>query len=186
MAYYIGQALGLVATLCCFVGPFWKKKWQMLVNTAVANLLVALNFLLIGKIGSALALNLVAIVQTAIMLVHTQKKTQVSNMERVVFLILYVAFGFVGIITAPGFRAEINYENILELLPILGSVLLMIGVFVRDEQTTRKFSLANALIYTVYDGIIGTTAIFAQLISVASVLVALYKYRDRHEKATRS
>lgn len=177
MAYYIGQALGLVATLCCFIGPFWKKKWQMLLNTIAANLLVALNFLLIGKIGSALVLNLVAIVQSMIMLVHTVKETKVTTIEKVIFLILYVVLGFVGMITAPGFVPGISVDNLLELMPIVGAVLLMTGVFIRDEQISRKFALANALVYTVYDGIVGTTAIFAQLISVATTSAALYKYR---------
>ena len=176
MAYYIGQALGLAATLCCFIGPFWRRKWQMLLNTAVANLLVALNFLLIGKIGSALVLNLVAIIQSMIMLIHTVKETKVTTIEKVIFLILYVVLGFVGMFTAPGFVPEINLENILELMPITGAILLMIGVFVRDEQISRKFSFLNALIYTVYDGIIGTTAIFAQLISVLTTGAAIYKY----------
>lgn len=29
MAYYIGQALGIVATVCCFSLPLFKKKWQV-------------------------------------------------------------------------------------------------------------------------------------------------------------
>ena len=53
MQYLIGQGCGLVATAASIIMPFYKKKWQMLVNTAAINLLMALNFVLIGELGSA-------------------------------------------------------------------------------------------------------------------------------------
>ena len=89
MAYYIGQALGLVATVCCFVTPLFKKKWQMLVIVAVSNLLFALNLLLIGQVSSAIYLYLVAIVQAVISYWHVQNDKPVTKAENIVFLILY-------------------------------------------------------------------------------------------------
>lgn len=154
----------------------------MLLNTAVANLLVALNFLLIGKIGSAFALNLVAIAQTMGMLLHTHKGTKTTTAEKILFLIAYLVLGYMGMITAPGFIHGWSWENFLELMPIAGAVLLMVSVFVRDEQTSRKFGLANALVYFIYDGIVGTTAIFAQLISIVTTSAALFKYRKANRK----
>lgn len=180
MAYIIGQGLGLAATFCCFIGPFWKKKWQMLVNTAIANVLVALNFLLIGQVGSALVMNLVAIVQSMVSLVHTVKGTRISTAEKVIFLILYIGLGLVGMVTAPDFVPGITLANAIGMMPIIGAVLLMVAVFMRNEQTSRKFGLANALVWMVYDAIIGTTAIFAQIISIVTTSAALYKYRKRN------
>ena len=57
MMYYIGQAMGILALIGCFVNPLFKKKWQMLVTTMVVNMLLALNLIFIGQVTSAVFLN---------------------------------------------------------------------------------------------------------------------------------
>ena len=49
MNYYIGQALGLLSTVCTIILPFFRKKWQILTLNICVNLLLTLNFLLIGQ-----------------------------------------------------------------------------------------------------------------------------------------
>ena len=70
-------------------------------------------------------------------------------------------------------------RNMLELLPIIGAVLNMITVFVRDEQRTRKFLLSNALVWCVYTAVIMSTTFFAEFLAAVSTCIALYKYRQR-------
>ena len=173
MNYYIGQALGLAATLCTIILPFFKKKWQILSLNICVNLFIALNFVLIGQIGSAAFLCGVAIFQSIDSMVHDVKATPITLAEKVLFLLLYVGFGFFGIITAPGFVWAVNRTNLLELIPIVGALMLMFSVFSRDEQTLRKFLLANAAIWTVY------TAFFADFIALCSTAAALFKYRKK-------
>ena len=62
-------------------------------------------------------------------------------------------------------------------MPIIGAVLMMLSVFARGEQTTRKFLLSNALVWMVYTAIVGSTVFFAQVGAVIADCVALYKYR---------
>ena len=85
----------------------------------------------------------------------------------------------IGIITAPDFVWEINTHNLIEMMPIIGALLLMVSVFVPDEQTTRKWLLGNAIIWTVYTAIVGSTAFFTDLICVITTSTALYKYRKK-------
>lgn len=179
MTYIIGQAMGLASTVCTIILPFFKKKWQILALNIAVNLLLTLNFLLIGQFGSAMFLCLVAVVQSGISIVHNVKNTKVSLAETILFTILYVGFGVFGILTAPGFVPEINFPNLLEILPIIGALMLMISVFAPDEQTTRKFLLANALIWTVYTAIVGSTAFFTDLVAAISTASALWKYRKK-------
>lgn len=181
MNYIIGQSLGLIASCGSMISPFFKKKWMMLVNTIVANTLVALNFLLIGQIGSAIFLNLVAVVQGAVSLYHIRTETRINLFEKIIFLLLYVGLGVTGIVTAPDFVWEISAKNLIEILPIGGALFLMIGVFVRDEQKTRAFGLCNNILWITYDAIIGTTAIFGPAFGLISNISALYKYRKRKE-----
>ena len=63
------------------------------------------------------------------------------------------------------------------ILSAIGAVLMMLSVFARGEQTTRKFLLSNALVWTVYTAIIGSTVFFAQVGAVIADCLALYKYR---------
>ena len=179
MGYIIGQIFGLLSTVCTIILPFFRKKWQILALNIGINLLVAANMVLIGQIGSAVFLCLVAVVQSIVSMHHDNKGTPVSLGEKLLFLVLYVGFGIFGIVTAPGFVPELSWANALELMPILGALMLMFSVFAKDEQTLRKFLLANAGIWTVYTAIIGSTVFFTDLASTISTATALYKYRKR-------
>ena len=177
MSYLIGQVLGILSTVCTIILPFLKKKWQLLAANILVNLLICLNMLLIGQFGSAVLLCGVAVVQSIVSLVHYFRDTPITKGENVLFFVLYVGLGFVGMFSAPGFVFGLNLANLIELLPIIGAVLMMLSVFAKGEQTTRKFLLANALVWSVYTGIIGSTTFFAQVGAVIADCLALYKYR---------
>ena len=57
--------------------------------------------------------------------------------------------------------------------------MLMFCVFAPDEQTTRKWLLGNAIIWTIYSLAVGSTTILANLVSAVSTASALYKYRKK-------
>lgn len=167
MEYIIGQGFGILATVCCLIGPFGKKKWQMLVNSAAANLFVALNLLFIGEVSSALIINLVAIVQTGCSICHVCSEKPVKMFENIIFLIAYVVCGALG------------YKTFLDILPIIGAILFMLLVFQRDEQKTRLINLSNAAVYLLYYLLIGSASALAQVASIATTLAALYHYRKK-------
>ena len=177
--YIIGQFFGIIVTVLCLTGSFWKKKWQMNMNTFAANLLVIFNMILIGKgFSTSIIMNMVACVQTIIGTVHLFTGKKVTTTERIIFILLYAGLGIAGLVMSEQFVPTINLHNILELLPIIGAIILGISVFIRDEQTSRKFGLANALIYFVYYLALGTTTVLAQVASIVMTSLALYKYRN--------
>lgn len=177
MAYYIGQALGLMATGLCIGAPLLRKRWQLLVATLGANALVAMNFLLLGSAGTGVTMNLTACAQTVAALIHDRRGTEAGRLEKLLFLCLYLGLGVAGLVGAPGFRAD--WRNGLELLPIGGAMLLMAAVFQQKPQTARVYLLGNAAVWTVYDAFLGSTAILAQLCSLITTSAALYRYRRR-------
>ena len=179
MAYYIGQFCGLLTIVCSVTMPFLKKKWQLLWANIAINALVILNMALIGQFGSAIALCLVAIAQSAIALPRAGTGREPSATETVVFTFLYLGFGFLGIITAPNFIWPINSRNLLELLPILGALSQMISVFVPDEQNTRTWLLCNALFWVIYSAAVGSAVVVNDLLAVISTSSAIYKYRKK-------
>lgn len=165
MAYYIGQALGIVATVCCFALPLFKKKWQMLLVSATSNLFFALNLILIGDVGSAIIVNLLAIVQTLLSLWHVQKDKPVTVAENIIFLIGYIICGSFG------------FHRALDVLPIIGAVFNMLSVFQRDEQKTRILILLNASTFFIYYIVVGSTNLFAELLAIITTVIAMIRYR---------
>ena len=182
MAYLIGQFLGLLVPIFTITVPFWKKKWQILLSAIAVNGLMVANLILIDQFGSAVLLCAVAVVQSIVSMVHYFRNTPVTRKENILFFVLYVGLGFVGMFTAPGFEFGFTVHNLIELLPIVGAVMMMLSVFARGEQTTRKFLLANASIWMVYTGIIGSTTFFAEVGAVIADCIALYKYRGTQQK----
>ena len=166
MQYIIGQLIGIVATVIIVAIPVFRKKWQMLLATLAGNFLMALNFILIGQIGSAIFLYFVAILQSIVSMIHTNRGTKPRPWEQMLFCSLYVGLGIFGIVTAPGFVPEVNAANLLEVLPILGSAMLTFSIFAPNEQTTRIFLLIN-------------TGFFAEIITTIATACSLWKYRKK-------
>lgn len=179
MQYIFGQAFGLLATLCCIIVPFFSKKWQMLATNIAINLFMMLNFTLIGEISTATWLCALASIQSVLSLVHTLRDTPTSTFEQILFWILYPLVGLIGLIGAPGFVFELSLRNLIELLPICGSLLSMSFVFTRDEQKARYLLLATSTVWASYAAIMGATSFFAEFISILVDLAAILKYRKR-------
>ena len=179
MGYFIGQICGLLTIVCSVIMPFLKKKWQLLWANIAINALVIANLVLIGQFGSGSYLCMVAIVQSLLALLRMKTDVSAGTVETIVFTFLYVGFGFFGIFTAPGFVPAVNYKNLLELLPICGALAQMISVFVRDEQTTRKWILCNAIFWVIYSAAVGSSVVFNDILAVISTSSAIYKYRKK-------
>ena len=177
--YLLGQICGLIGTLITVLMPQCKKKTHMSFCTAAVNGLNALNFTLIGELGSSVFLCLVAVVQSFVSVWHEKRKTEVSTMETVLFFLLYVGFGFYGMMLSDGFQWAINGKFLLELLPIIGALMLMLSVFAKGEQKTRFFLLLNGTAWLAYTAAVRATAFFTCVAAIVSALIAMVKYRKK-------
>ena len=167
MKYYIGQAFGLLCTLCCLILPLPKKKLNMLIINAVNNASVVINILLLTGFSSAIMVCAVAVVQSLVAIIHLKKDTSISRGENLLFLVLYVGCGFLG------------FHTLLDALPIVGAVFNMLATFQRDEQRTRWLLLFNAATFAIYYAIIGSTALLAVLCTIASSILGLVRNRKQ-------
>ena len=167
MAYYIGQALGILSTVTALVLPLFKKKWQMLVASITCNTLVILNLILIGEISSAIIVNAVMVAQTFLSLWHVQKEKPVTKTENIMFAVLYVALGLIG------------FKRPIDVLPIIGSEFNMLATFQRDEQKSRVLILFNAAAFGSFYFIVGSTAMFTELCAIITTTIAMITYRKK-------
>ena len=165
MNYYIGQAIGLMGTLCCLILPFMKKKWQMLALTAVVNIFCALNLILIGQMSSVLLLYAVAVAQTIVALRHLQRDTAVTRGENILFLALYVICG------------ALDLNSAVDVIPIVGAVFHMLATFQRDVQKTRWLLFFNSATFMAYYFLVGSTSVFSTLVTMTSTVLAMIRHR---------
>ena len=176
MKYIVGQIFGIIASVLCAVTPLFKKKWQMLVDNAVTNVLMVLNFAMIGETGSPAFLCVVGTAQSLVTLAHTLKDTKIKKWEYVLFVALYLGFGFFGYFTAPTFIWAFTWKNMLELLPIIGAMLNMAFVFVHEVQRSRECLLAAAVVWATYMAIVGSTGVFAEAALIITTVVSMVHY----------
>jgi len=182
MKYIIGQVIGVVASVVSVLNPVFKKKWQMLVNNMATNLLMGLNLVFLGEIGSGIFLFCVAVVQSAINLLHTLRQQEVKRVEKMIFFALYVGLGLYGLFTSPDFIPGINWQNLKELLPIIGAVFSMCFVFAPKEQNARKFLLCCDSTWAIYYIIIGSTALLGSLSSMTVCTISILRYHRLRKK----
>ncbi len=167
MNYYIAQLCGILVTLGVIVTLQLKKKKQMLIISVVINILGGLNILLLDSFGAGVIVNMVAVLQLLVSLWHEKKNTDVSLPEKIIFLVLYVAGGLMGI------------NSYLDILSIVAAVFYMLAMLQKKEQRIRLFLLGNMITWTVYHTILGSTVIFAQLAGIISSVIALIRYRKK-------
>ena len=167
MEYYIAQALGLVVTAGAIINLQLKKKKHMYIVSFIVNLLSALQIFLIGQGGSGIVICLVADVQILFSMWHDKKNTDITLVEKIIFLVLYIAGGVLG------------YHTPLDLLSIVAAVFYMLAMCQKKEQNIRYFLLGNMSSWTIYHGVLGSTAIFAQLAGIVSSIIAICRYRKK-------
>lgn len=170
----VGQVIGALVTVLCLFTPHFKRKWQMAASAIVANLLSALNFLLLEQV-SACAIGVVSVVQAIFSIRHARNDTLPTKAEIWSFGILYIYGGLLPYLVS-GTLSEFRF---LDMLPMLAALLFLAYLSQKEEQRMRLFLLGNASIYLIYNAIIFSTQFFAQLFTVISVVVAIIRYRKK-------
>ena len=179
LAYTVEQALGLVSTGCAIARPMCKQKRNILILNIIINVLISSNYILIGRFGSAPMVCGVTVIQSIVSLRHHARGTSSKLGEILLFSALYLGFGFFGVASVPGFVWAVNRQNLLESMPIFGTLTMMAAIFAPTEQDTRKFLLVNGIIWTTYGIIQGSSTFMTNAVSGLSAGVALIRYRQK-------
>lgn len=172
MTFYIGQALGILATVMTILMFQLKTKKQMLCANIVSNAAVAANVLFIeGEFNSGVIICLIAIVQLIASYIHDKKGAEVPLAEKIIFFVVYIAGGLFGF-TGPK-----------EILPIIAAIFYMLAMFQKNPQRIRYILLGNMSAWIIYFLIPFklplNTSIFAQIIGVGSSIIGIIRYRKQ-------
>ena len=73
----------------------------------------------------------------------------------------------------------LNIEKIYDILPLIAAMLCMTTLLQKNEQKIRMFNIVNSMTWIIYDFIVGSTAVYSQLLFLFMNFVSLiaYKYK---------
>ena len=169
--FSFANLFGGLHTGCMLIGPLFKKKWQMLVNSMFSVTFAITNYFLLGKALSGAIVNFIALIQLCCSLWHVRKEVKVPLWEKLIFLVAFVGAGMTGV------------KDLKDLLPVIGAVFFMVAAFQRDEQKTRILYLFNTSTWFTYDLIVGSAGMYGQFAAFCMYAYALFRYRKKKAPA---
>lgn len=87
-----------------------------------------------------------------------------------------------GLIVAAGVTLAVIRKGPVELLPIAGALFQTGGLWFENEQTIRKFGLAGAPFWLIYNFISQAYgAALGSVLAICSVVIAIVRYRKKRE-----
>jgi len=166
----IPQIVGFIAVILFLLSYQQKTRKNIIICNVLSRLLYILQYILLGAISGA-----VLDILGALSSVIAERKD-----SRLIKKYKGAAFVAVSLmIAAAGIFICVKSGNPLDLLPIAG-VLLHTGAFwISNERTIRIVSLLGSpfwLVYNFASAAYGSAV--GDLLSMASILIAMVKYRD--------
>ena len=135
----------------------------------LANLFSAINFLLLFGYSGAI-ICIFAIIQTVINNFFERKEEKVPKYVVGIYIIISIICGL------------ITYKKLIDILPVICSILYTMSILQSKEKNIRKLSLINILLWIVYDIISKAyTAAISDISMTISILIGMYRYDYRKE-----
>lgn len=171
----LGQVFGVLVTVSCVITAQFPKRWQIMLGFTAINLFSVLNQFLIGAGLTACLPGIVAVLHCPVNAIKAKRNSPTRVWENVLFSALYFLAWGVGFFLS----VRAGTAGPMDALPLLGTVFFVLSVFVPREQQTRACSFGNSLVYFIYDILHLNIAATAKLFNMASLVVAMLRYRKR-------
>lgn len=175
MSFIIPQIVGIIA-VALFLWSFQlKKRRQIVFVTCVTNCLYVLQYFLLGAFSGAI-LDVLATVSS-----FFAGKKNAPGFRRYA---KGAAFAILALIVIVGVTLAILQKNWIELLPVAGALLQTGGLWFNSEQTIRKFALAGAPFWLIYNLLSQAYGVaLGSVLSIVSIVISLVRYRKPKVKA---
>ena len=165
------QIVGITAVVLYLISFQLKKRGQMVFVTCVSNGLYVLQYCLLGAFSGAV-LDILSTISS-----FFAGKKNAPGFQR--YVKLFAAGSCIVILVAGAILAIIR-KSWIEWLPIAGALLQTGGLWFQKEQTIRKFALAGAPFWLLYNYLSQAYgAAFGSLLTILSALIAMLRYRGR-------
>lgn len=138
MEFIVAQILGVLGTACNVISMQLKKKEQILRCFILAGIFFTFNYLLLNGYTGAIVC-MIATMQTIVSYILAKKEKEVPKWLIAIFFILSIIGGI------------LTYQNIIDILPILGGITYTCSILQKEEKYIRWISLCNYVLWLIYD-----------------------------------
>lgn len=173
MLLIISQIIGLAAVALYLLSYQLKNRRQIVWSTCLSNALYVLQYILLGAFSGAVMDFLSAL---SSFFAGKKNATWFKRYSKLLAVLTFILIAAAGIILA------VVQKNPVELIPIAGALLQTGGLWFEDEQTIRKFGLASAPFWLVYNFISQAYgAALGSVLAICSSSIAIIRYRKRRK-----
>ena len=169
----VSQIIGIVAVALYLLSYQLKKRRQIVLTTCISNALYVLQYILLGAFSGAVMDNM----STLCSFLAVRKNTPAFRRH-----FRLIAASSLTLIAIAGLILAFVQKDWIELLPIAGALLQTGGLWLDDEQTIRKFGLAGAPFWLVYNFISQAYgAALGSALAICSIIIAMTRYRHKKD-----
>lgn len=173
MLLIVSQIIGVGAVALYLLSFQLKKRRQIVWCTCLSNALYVLQYILLGAFSGAV----MDFLSTLSSFFAGKKNTPQFKRHNKLIAILSC-----GLIVAAGVTPAVIRKDPVELLPIAGALFQTGGLWFENEQTIRKFGLAGAPFWLIYNFISQAYgAALGSVLAICSVVIAMVRYRKKRE-----
>ncbi len=171
MLLIISQIIGVAAVALYLLSFQLKKRRQIVWVTCISNAFYVLQYILLGAFSGAV-MDFLSTVSS-----FFAGKKNAPWFKRYA---LWIALLNSGVITSVGLVLAVVRKDPVELIPIAGALLQTGGLWFDNEQTIRKFGLASAPFWLVYNFISQAYgAALGSVLAICSSIIAVVRYRKQ-------
>lgn len=171
--FIVAQFFGILVIIANVLSMQMKNKKQIILMFVLGNLFSAINFILLQSYSGAV-ICFFAIIQTCINKIFENKQQQVPKIIIGIYIVISIILGV------------ITFNNIIDILPIICSVLYTLTIIQEKEKNIRRISLVNIILWMIYDIVCQAyTATISDLLMTISTIIGMYRF-DRKTIETKN
>lgn len=162
--FILAQILSFIAMIVNMIAVQLKTKKQILLTIVVSNVLFIISYILLNAYIGALTCGIVAI-EIIINMILEDKGKSTPKALIIVYFIISILLG------------AITFSTIIDLLPIIASILFILTLRQSKEKYVRILILGNLTSWVIYDYFVKAyLAGISDLFVILSTITAIFRY----------
>ena len=159
------QIVGLIASIIMITAIQVKEKKELfLILNIIVKILYGINFALLNEYAGTVT-QLIGLIITVIAYIYTKRKLDIPKWLTYIFISITI---ICGIITC---------KRLVGIMAIVCGITYALIVSSKNMKKIRKLNFIQALLWTIYDFIIGAfTASISSAFVFISTIIAIFRY----------
>lgn len=171
--FIIAQIIGIAVAVISVVMVQFKNMAHILLLEIISNLLISLNFILLGG-WSGSGICIIAIFQTTLTYIYNKKGMKLAKGYIILFEILYLIC------------SVFTYKNVFDIISCGAALLYGVAIVQKKTSNFRMLSAINSILWIIFDiGVCAYTTVFTHGFLLVSIIIAMIrldlKKKQRHE-----